>query len=151
MSVVFGNTEMTELLNCSKRRDTVQNPSLKIMKIAICPLNKGSSNSKSVWISCKHTSAGLGDVQHRYTKNLWSKQPSYWQLGNIVRERWSMASHFNIIIFFATDFYGFCRSDITYSLLKSMYYNCYWHLFRFTKYSLSIIKAISNFLTSSGH
>jgi len=71
---------MTELLNCSKRRDTIQNPPLKIMKIAICPLNKGSSNSKSVWISCKRTSAGLGDVQHRYTKNLWSKQPSFWQL-----------------------------------------------------------------------
>ncbi len=87
MSVVLGNTEMTELLNYCKRRDTVQNPPLKIMNIAICPLTKGSSNANSLWISRKHTSAGLGDVQHLYTENLWSKQPWYWQLGNRQSER----------------------------------------------------------------
>lgn len=98
MSVVLGNTEMTELLNCCKRRDTVQNPPLKIMNIAICPLNKGSSNANSLWISRKHMSVGLVNVQHLHTKNCWSKQPSYWQLGNTGRVRQSMASYFIIII-----------------------------------------------------
>lgn len=66
MSVVLGNVEMTELQNCCKRHDTVQNPPLKIMNIATRSLNKGSSNPNNVWISRKHTSAGLGEAQHLY-------------------------------------------------------------------------------------